>query len=110
MALVPLASWCYASPELLASGRSIDIGLFAEALIYYDCVGVIPTNQPQFAAFIKWFADQGRFDDLLAMFKQGILKVYDYSFITSAVEKEGVYTIWNIQDPIQSRPDSFEQR
>ena len=110
MALVPLESWCYASPELRAAGRSIDIGLFAEALIYYDCVAIIPANQPQFAEFITWFIKQGRFGELLTMIKQGVVKIYDYSFITAAVEKDGVYTIWNIQDPIQARTDTFEQR
>lgn len=110
MALVPLEAWSYASPEVRASGRSIDIGLFAEALIYYDRVTVVPTNQPQFAEFIRWFTEQGRFEDLLALFTHGTLKVYDYSFSTAAVEKDGVYTIWNIQDQIQSRPDTFEQR
>ncbi|HPA07229.1 MAG TPA: hypothetical protein PLW73_01920 [Methanoregulaceae archaeon] len=110
MALVPLESWCYASPELRACGLSIDIGLFAEALIYYDCVAVIPTNQPQFADFIRWFAEQGCFDDLLTLFNDGVLKVYEYSFVTTAVEKEGVYSIWNIQDSIQSLQNTFEQR
>ncbi len=110
MALVPLESWCYASPELLASGHSIDIGLFAEALIYYDCVAVIPATQPHFADFIRWFMEQQCFGELLSLFTDGVLKVYDYSFLTAAVEKDGIFSIWNIQDPIQARPNTFEQR
>ena len=110
IAIVPLESWCYASPEIRASGKSIDIGLFAEALIYYDCVAVNPTNQPQFAEFLGWFLRQGRLDDFIALVRDGIIKIYDYAFVTTAVDRDGVYSIWNIQDTAQAEPDTFEQR
>ena len=56
--LVPLEAWTYSSLGLKIAGKSIDIGLFAEALLYYDCVIVNPTNQPQFAEFIRWFRNR----------------------------------------------------
>jgi len=35
-AFVPIEAWCYSSPSLKYSGKSVDIGLMAESLIYYD--------------------------------------------------------------------------
>lgn len=109
-ALVPLESWCYASPELRAVGRTIDIGLFAESLIYYDSVLINPTNQPQLAEFLRWFEQQNRLDDLFALMNDGTIKVYEYAFLTTAIKKEGVYSIWNMQDELQAKPNTFEQR
>lgn len=110
-ALVPMESWCYSSPELRARGKSVDLGLFAEALIYYDCVMVNLTNQPQFAEFLKWFIAQNRLDDFLALVRDGVVKLYDYAFATATVKDEmDTYSIWNIQDPVQAEPNTFEQR
>jgi hypothetical protein len=92
------------------SGRAIDVGLFAESLIYYDCILVNPTNQPQFASLIEWLQKEDAFEDFIAMVGDGTIKIYDYAFATSAIEKDGVYSIWNLQDPIQARTDTFEQR
>lgn len=108
--LVPLETWAYSSPSLRSSGSIIDIGLFAEALIYYDCVIVNPTNQPQFANFLQWFINQNRLDDFYALLQEGSLKIYDYAFMTTVIEKEGSYSLWNIQDPIQAKENTFEQR
>ena len=109
-ALVPISTWCYNSPDVRAAGRSVAIGLFAEALIYYDRVAVSITTQPEFAEFLRWFIDAGRFDDLLALLGDGTVKIYDYAFATLAVEKNGVYSLLNIQDQIQAEPDTFERR
>jgi hypothetical protein len=38
------------------------------------------------------------------------LRIYNYSFHTTAIQKDGSYSIWNIQDPIQEQPRTFEQR
>lgn len=108
--LVPLETWAYSSPSLRSAGSIIDIGLFAEALIYYDCVIVNPTNQPQFANFLQWFINQNRLDDFYALLQEGSLKIYDYSFMTTVIEKEGSYSLWNIQDQIQAKENTFEQR
>lgn len=108
--IVPISTWCYESPELGYKGYTIDIGLMAEALIYYDTVFVNITNQPQFATFIEWFINQGKYDEFLSLVSDGTIQFYDYSFFTSAVKKDGVMSIWNIQDPIQEKPNTFEQR
>ncbi|MDR7090883.1 hypothetical protein [Cellvibrio fibrivorans] len=108
--LVPIESWAYASPELISSGQTIDIGLFAEALIYYDTVYVNPSNQPQLAAFINWFIKQGALNDFYMLLKEGCVKFYEYSFASSAIEKNGEYSIYNIQDVFQVEKDSFEKR
>jgi len=108
--LVPIETWAYSSPSLRSTGNLIDIGLFAEALIYYDCVIVNPTNQPQFSRFIQWFINQNRLDDFYALLQEGNLKIYDYSFMTTVIEKEGSYFLCNIQDQTQAKENTFEQR
>lgn len=109
--IVPLESWSYSSPELLVQGKTVDIGLFAEALIYYDCVAANITNQPQLSEFLQWFIAQDCLDDFLSLVKDGSVKLYDYSFITTAIlDPTGNYFICNIQDPIQKEPNTFEKR
>ncbi|HWP93383.1 MAG TPA: hypothetical protein VNN20_14410 [Thermodesulfobacteriota bacterium] len=74
-ALVPLESWCYNSPELRASGKSIDVGLLVEALIYYDRVIVNVGNQPQFAELLNWFIAQKKYNDFLALVNDGVIRI-----------------------------------
>ncbi|WP_226645050.1 hypothetical protein [Microbulbifer variabilis] len=108
--LVPIESWAYASPSLRNSDKSIDIGLFAEALICYDTVIVNPSNQNQLAEFINWFIKNGALNDFYMLLSEGILKFYEYSFLSTAIMKNGEYSIWNIQDTLQEEPNSFESR
>lgn len=91
-------------------GGELDFGLMAEALVYYDQVLINVLNQPQFAEFLRWFINQGKYQDLIALFNDETLQVYDYAFITTAIEFEGKYDVINIQDPIQEKPNTFEQR
>ena len=46
----------------------------------------------------------------MAMVREGTVKLYDYAFATTAIEKGGVYSIWNLQDSSQARTGTFEQR
>jgi len=108
--LVPLETWAFSSPDIYIAGKEIDIGLFAESLIYYDNVYVVPGNPHFFSLFLKWFADQGKLEDLRHLVQDGTIKIYDYAFITTAIEKEGVYSIWNLQTAEQAERDVFEQR
>src|SRR3990172_1943475 len=101
-ALVPLEAWAFSSPEVKAGGRSIDIGLLAESLLYYDTVLVNITNQPQLAEFLAWAIGQDAFNTLLDLFKDGTLTFYDYSFATAAMRKDGTYSIWSVQDSTQA--------
>lgn len=111
-AFVPIEAWAYSSPDVLVGGSHVDIGLLAEALVYYDGVYLNVATQPQFAAVISWFKDQGGLDDLLSLFKDNSITIYDHAFISTAVKKaqEGTYILANIQDPTQARPNSFIQR
>jgi hypothetical protein len=108
--LVPISTWCYCSPELGYKGYALDIGLMAEALIYYENVFINITNQPQFASFIEWFVKQGKYDKFLSLVSDGTIQFYDYSFQTAAVTKDGVMSIWNIQDTVEEKPNTFDQR
>lgn len=111
-ALIPIESWCYNSPEIKYHGRSIDIGLMAEALIYYDQILLNITNQPQFGELINWFIAQKKYSDLITLFQDETIKLYDYSFATTAIldAAKNSYIIMNVQDPIQEQPNTFEQR
>jgi len=111
-ALVALESWSYNSPEIRHEGKSVDIGLMAEALIYYDQVLINVATQPQLAEFINWFVAQNRYSDLLSMFKDDTIKLYDYGFRTTAFldASNNTYIIMNEQDPLSAQPNTFEQR
>ena len=109
-ALIPLESWAYNSPELKANGVDIDVGLFAESLIYYDSVLLNVTTQPHLADFIGWVDAQQSIDDLLALLENGEVSLYDYSFASAAVKTGDTYTMLNLQDEIQAEPGTFQAR
>lgn len=109
-ALVPLETWTFASPELAAGGKLIDIGLFAEALIYYESLLVNVGSQQQLAALIGWFVDQNSLDQLLALLTDGTITLVDFSFLTTAIKIGSDFAIWNVQDVVQARPGTFDQR
>ncbi len=109
-AIVPLETWAFSSPELFTKGKEIDIGLFAESLIYYDTVYVEPGNPHFFSLFLKWFHDQGKLEEFRQLMNDGIIKIYFHSFMTTAIEKDGVYSIWNVQDEEQAKRNVFESR
>ena len=108
--LVPLESWNYNSPELRANGKSIDVGLLAEALIYYDRVLVNVGNPFQFAELLTWFVTQDKYEDFLSLINDGTIRIYDYSFLSTAILKGDTYAIWNIQDEKEMKNDTFEER
>lgn len=107
-ALVPVESWTYMSPRLRHSGNAIDFGLLCEALIYYDRVLLVPPNRWEFPLFIAWFAEQGKYGDLIALLKNNVINVYYYSFSSAAVEKDGEFSIWNLQDQRAAAGPTFE--
>jgi len=111
-ALVPLESWSYNSPEIRYGGNSVDVGLMAEALIYYDQVLVNVATQPQLAELINWFVAQNRYSDLISLFRDETIKLYDYGFRTAAFldASNNTYIIMNEQDPLSAQPNTFEQR
>lgn len=108
--LVPLESWCYHSPEIRFKGGMIDIGLFAEALIYYDQIYINPTNPDHFSLLLSWFINQNKYSDFIAMLADGTLKIYEYSFVSAPIKIEDSWSVFNIQDSIQALPSTFAQR
>ena len=107
-ALVPVKSWTYMSPRLRHSGKAIDFGLFCEALIYYDRVLVVSPNRWEFSQFIAWFVEQGRYGDLIALLKNDVINVYYYSFFAAAVEKDGEFSICNLEEKRAADAPTFE--
>lgn len=110
-ALVPIETWAYGSLDLRANSVSIDKGLLAEALLYYDHVVVNVTTQSQFAAMLGWFLEQGEFDTLIRLIEDDTLRIYDYAFSTTAIRvPDGSYALMNVQDNLQKEPNTFERR
>lgn len=113
-AFVPVASGYFQSPELFARGRTVDTGLLAEALVFYDQILVQVDNPHQFADLISWLIQQGlTHADLLRLIRQDALKFYNYAFTTNPhVEPSNgfIYGLWNIQDQTMIKPNSFAER
>jgi hypothetical protein len=110
-ALVPVDTGPYSSPEVADKGRSVDTGLLAEALIYYDQVLVNVTNAHQFADLVSWLIQQGlAYDRLVELVREGVLRVYYYAFYTLPFVDNNVVQLWNITDETMKKPNSFAKR
>jgi hypothetical protein len=110
-ALVPADTSPVSSPELIEQDRSVDIGLVAEALLYYEQVLISVTNKHQFADLISWLIQQGlAFPRLIELIREGTLQFYNYAFYTLPFVHDDVIELWNIQDPIMEKPNSFGER
>lgn len=112
---VLLEAWTYNSPQIKFLGKEIDIGLFAESLIYYDEIYINFTSVNQFNEFLVWFKNQNLINSLIKLFKDGILKIYYYPFETSAyfINEKKFYTIRNtiwVNNPKTLEFDSFEKK
>lgn len=110
-AVVPVDTWLYSSPELIEQDRSVDIGLVAEALIYYEQVLVSVENKHQFTDLISWLIQQGlSFPQLIELIREDVLQIYNYAFYTLPFVHDNIIELWNIQDPIMEKPNSFAER
>jgi hypothetical protein len=110
VALVPVECWTCLSPDQRYRGRLVDVGLLAEALIYYDRVLVNVTTEMGFAALARWFYERGIFDDFVALISEGTITFYHYAFFTAPIEKDGVFSLFNFQDEQQAREETFHAR
>jgi hypothetical protein len=129
-AIVPLQCWAYESPLLRRDRTPIDVGLLAEALIYYDRILLIPvtevpvakvfetppvTKEParpfdaewrrSFLQLVEWFVQRDAYAELVALFSDGTLNVYHYAFYTLPMIKSGKYMLWNMQDEEEGKGD-----
>lgn len=114
VALVPVASGYFQSPELFSRGRAVDTGLLAEALIFYDRVLVHVDNPHQFADLVSWLTQQGlKRSDLLRLLRDGSIQFYNYAFTTNPYVEPAngfIYGLYNIQDQLMVSPNSFAKR
>ena len=99
--LVPIETWQYQSPALAVSHDLVDVGLLAEALIYYDEVTVNLSTERQFEAFVLWFVGQGRFDELIALLEHGHIRIFHFAFMTAPIwiAEARRHEIWNLNAP-----------
>jgi hypothetical protein len=95
-ALVPIEVWQYASPDLSHFKPNIDIGLFAEALVYYEHLWVNAGNQSQFALFVSWFVKKKLLGRLLQLIQDDVVKFYNYNFYTLPKVGDKIVDLFNI--------------
>lgn len=110
---VPVESWALASPELLLSGKKTDVGLFAESLIFFDNIVLNIQSSHHLADILKSFKDC--FDDIqpfLELIISGVVQIHYFDFISAPIEKDGIYSYWNIQDQTSESSNmlSFQQK
>ena len=108
--LVPIETWCYASPDEAIKWNRIDLWLFAESLLYYDKSIIAPSTPDIFYELLNYFSNKNQLDIFYKLFEDKIVWIYDHAFISTAVYNDWEFSIWNIQDPIQERPNTFRQR
>jgi hypothetical protein len=136
-AIVPLQCWMYESPLLQRDRTPIDVGLLAEALIYYDRVLLVPVSQVpaarvidaatatehqqgrpfdddwrrSFMELIGWFVARNEYGNLVSLLSDGTLHVYHYAFYPAAVLNAGKYSYVNFQDEQEAqRAETFVPR
>lgn len=109
-AIIPVETWCYGSPDLRTSEKSLDMGLIMEGLLYYENVLLSLGSQQQLADLLQWFQEQGALEGFFKLVSDGIVEFHEYSFATVAIRKGNTYSIYNIQDENQIKPNSFLER
>jgi hypothetical protein len=113
-AFVPLASGYFQSPELFVRGRTVDTGLLAEALIFYDRVLIQVDNAHQFADLVSWLTQQGlKRAEMLRLLRDGSIQVYYYAFTTNPYVEPStgfIKGLYNLQDQVMVSPKSFAKR
>jgi hypothetical protein len=109
-ALVPIASGLFSSPELEEREQSVDIGLLAEALIYYDQILLNVDNQKQFGDLISWFLNRDLYTKFLDLLNEGTIQIYNRAFRTNVfVDGENAQVFNNIEE-VEKEPFSFFKR
>jgi hypothetical protein len=84
LALVPLGSGYHQSTDVLARRRSVDTGLLAEALIYYDRILISVDNSTRFAELVGLLIEQGLpAAELIGLFRDGVIQVCNFAFTTN---------------------------
>jgi len=87
---VPVEAWHYNSPEVKHGGHWTDVGLLAEALLYYDKVYLGFKNEEELAEIIDRFKASGAADDLVDLIRDRVLVPYYYACNASRPEARAV--------------------
>jgi hypothetical protein len=91
----------------------VDVGLFAEALIYYERIAITLGTPGQFAELLARLKKDDALDVFLGLVRDGTISIYDYAFFTAPVSEgpdSTKFSLWNWQDEIMERPDTWEMR
>ncbi len=92
--IVPLHTWWYASPELVEREVDVDIGLFSEALVYYEQVWIQVDNLQTLSTFVSWFIKRDLLDLLQSLINDDVVRFYNFAFSTMPlVTPEGIIYI-----------------
>lgn len=114
IALVPLATGYFQSPELLMKGRRADTGLFAESLIYYDSVYVHVDNPEQFASFISLLIQQGlTYETLFELIEEGVIRFFNTVLIMPFMgtgHPKIITSLYSMQEQAMIEPNYFAKR
>jgi len=116
LALVPLGTGYHQSPDVFARGRSVDTGLLAESLIYYDRVLITVDNPVRSSELISLLVQQGLpASDIIELFRDGTLQVLNFAFYTNPYvefRESGlhIHGLYNFQDQQMVKANSFVER
>lgn len=112
VAIVPFEAWLYHSPKVKLQGRSFDIGIVCEALLFYDKVFICIDNRDQFNSLIGWFKRQDALEDLLYLIEGDVINFVFYSFMTYPIYDGRIdsYSLWNLDDDETKRDNVFRKR
>ena len=103
-ALVPLTTSAFHGPDLHRRSRTADMGLLAEALVYYDVVYLNVPTTSAFVEFVRWFEESHQLVFLKHLLDDGVLRPLHYRFMTLPSFSNGKFSIKNFQNP----PDAFK--
>jgi len=70
------------SQALVPIGAPADVGLFAEALVYYDRVGVYAPAPASLATLVGWFLNPGEIETFLIYLRDGVIEFVDEDPLT----------------------------
>ena len=110
---VPIECWPFASPDLFFEGKKTDIGLLAEALVLFENVTLNIQTPASLADLLESFRSQfGDLSFLFELFQDRVIVIHFFDFMSAPIEKNGVYSYWNIQDELAQRShlNSFQHK
>lgn len=96
--VVPVDVWSFQSPDLALAGIHTDVGLLAESLVYHESSFAAVQNARHVQDIVKWFARFGEIKILEKLLSDRVLQIGIYSFLSTAIEKDGLVLTYNVQE------------